>query len=126
MYEASARRRFDLMPHYFDPDVELIVPDTRPDPGVYRGLEELFRWMGTWYTDLFESFQVEVLSIRQYGEAVVVEQRLRGKGRVSGAEVSEVSASVNIVRNGVIVRHHAEANLEDAIRIAREEAGGPA
>jgi ketosteroid isomerase-like protein len=86
MYEASARREWQRTPQYFHPDVELVVPSTRPDPGVYQGREELFRWMMTWYEALFDSFRVEVLGMS---------------------------------------RHYAEATLEDALRVAKEEAARP-
>ena len=122
MYEASNRRDFERARDYFHPDAELIVPDTLPDPGVYRGRAELFRYFANWYTTLFDSWRVEIRGTTQFGNAVVTEHHLHGIGRGSGAEVTLNSASVNTVQDGLIVRAQPQANLDDAIRVAKEEA----
>jgi ketosteroid isomerase-like protein len=121
MYEASNQGDFARARDYFHPDAELIVPATLPDPGVYRGRDELFRWFTSWYSTLFDSWRVEILSMRQVEEAVVIEHRLHGRGRASGAEVVQNSASVVTVRDGVIVRAQPQANLKDAVRVANED-----
>jgi hypothetical protein len=74
------------------------------------------------YVTLFESWHVEILGMSQFGDAVVVEYRLHGKGQTSGAEVSEEGAAVLTVRRGLIVRSQPQASLEDAIGVAKEEA----
>ena len=48
MRHLSNRGDFERSREYFDPDVELIVPDTLPDPGVYRGRDALLGYFGTW------------------------------------------------------------------------------
>jgi ketosteroid isomerase-like protein len=122
MYETSNRGDFERTRDYFHPDAELIVPATLPDPGVYSGRDKLFRWFASWYTTLFDSWRVEILEMSQLGKAVVVEHRLHGRGRASGVEVIQDSASVNTVRDGVIVRAQPQASLEDAVRVAKAEA----
>jgi len=114
MYETSNRGEFERARQYFHPDVVLIVPDTLPDPGAYVGRDALFGYFADWYVTLFESWQVEELGTTQFGSAVVSEHRLRGKGRTSGVEVTMNSASVNVVRDGAIVKVRPQASLEDA------------
>jgi ketosteroid isomerase-like protein len=121
MYETSNRGDFERALQYFSPDVELTVPDTLPDPGFYRGRDALFRYFANWYVTLFESWRVEELDTIQFGSAVVTEHRLRGKGRTSGVEITMDSASVNVVRDGVIVRSSPQVSLADAIAVAEQE-----
>jgi ketosteroid isomerase-like protein len=122
MYETSNRGDFERVLEYFSPDVELIVPDTLPDPGLYRGRDALFRYFANWYVTLFESWRVEELDTTQFGSAVVTEHRLRGKGRTSSMEITMESASVNVVRDGVIVKSSPQASLADAVAVAQQEA----
>jgi ketosteroid isomerase-like protein len=122
MYETSNRGDYDRTREYFHPDVELIVGEVHPDAGVYRGRDELMGWFANYYVTLFESWRVEILGMRQFGDAVVVEYRLHGKGRASGAEVTQDGAAVLTVRDNLIVRSQPQATLEDAIRVAREAA----
>jgi ketosteroid isomerase-like protein len=122
MYEASNRGDFDRTRDCFDPNVELIVSGTHPDAGIYRGRDELMRWFANFYVTLFESWHVEILDMSQFGDAVVVEYRLHGKGQASGAEVSTEGAAVLTVRDGLIVRSQPQVSLDDAVRVAKEEA----
>jgi ketosteroid isomerase-like protein len=120
MYEVSNGGDYERTREYFHPDVELIVGEIHPDAGVYRGRDELMRWFANYYVALFASWHVEILGMRQFGEAVVVDYRLHGKGRASGAEVAANGAAVLTVRAGLIVRSQPQATLEDAIRVASE------
>jgi ketosteroid isomerase-like protein len=43
MYETSNRGDLERALEYFHPDVELIVPDTLPDPGVYSRPRRVLR-----------------------------------------------------------------------------------
>lgn len=122
MYDASNRGDFERTRDYFHPEVELIVPATLPDPGIYHGRREMFGWFSSWYVTLFDSWHVEIVAMTQVGDAVVIEHRLHGKGRASGADVVLDSASVNTVRDGLIVRAQPQASLQDAQRVAEEEA----
>jgi ketosteroid isomerase-like protein len=122
MYETSNRGDFERALEYFSPDVELIVPDTLPDPGLYRGRDALSGYFANWYVTLFESWRVEALDTTQFGSAVVTEHRLRGKGRTSSIEITMDSASVNVVRDGVIVKSSPQASLADAVAVAQREA----
>ena len=122
MQDAASRRDSERLRQYFHPDVELIVPSTRPEPGVYRGHQEFFRWMSWWYQELFDSFQVELLGLSQFDEIIVAEYRIHGTGRLSGVEVTEVNASVFTVRDGLIVRVYAAGTVEEGLEVAKREA----
>ena len=100
------------------------MPESLPDPGRYRGRDELFRWFANWYVTLFESWEVEIRDMSQRGNAVIIEHRLHGKGRGSGADVIMDSASVNTVVDGLIVRAQPQMSLEDAVAVAEDEATG--
>jgi ketosteroid isomerase-like protein len=70
---------------------------------VYRGHEgvrELWRDLG----EAFAEFRIEITKIRDMGERIVVIGELRGRGRVSRAEVESPIGYVVELRNGKAIR----------------------
>jgi len=86
----------------FDPDLEVVFSTSSfPDPGTYRGgrvaLAAWSRWLEAW-----EEFSMEVDEVIEVGERVVTLNRLRGRGKVSGATVDDDVGVIFGCRGGKI------------------------
>jgi ketosteroid isomerase-like protein len=82
--------------------------------GVYRGPAGLREWFAN-IDELFESFSIETLEVRDLGDRVLLLGALRGRGRSSGVSVESPLGVVveldgtGIPRRGVAFASHAEA-----------------
>jgi ketosteroid isomerase-like protein len=75
-----------------------------PEAGTHRvGREALRAWIA--FTDAWETFAVGVDQIVDAGEDVVVLASLRGRGRVSGADVDAKVGAIFTLWNGKVVRY---------------------
>jgi ketosteroid isomerase-like protein len=88
----------------FDPDVEVVYSATAfPDGGTYRGgrvaLEAWKRWLEAW-----DQFTMELEDVIHGDEQIVALNRLRGRGRESGATVDADVGIVFDCDRGVITR----------------------
>lgn len=104
----------------FDPEIEFELVDW-PHPAKSRGVEEMRR---TWATTLsaWEDFRAEPDDVIDCGDNVLVLNRIQGRGKESGAEVSAQTATVWTLDGGRVVRL---ALYWDTAR-AREAAERPA
>jgi ketosteroid isomerase-like protein len=88
----------------FDPDFEAVFSATAfPDPGTYRGarstLDAWTRWLEAW-----DEFKLELEDAIAIGDGVVVLNRLRARGKASGAAVSDEVGCIFYFNDGRIVR----------------------
>ena len=91
-------------------------PDLEP---VYRGGEAIERWMDA-VRSAWESFEVSIAGLLgDAADVLVVEERLRGRGRGSGAETEMRIFSVYWFDGGKVVRRR----VFDSDREALEAAG---
>jgi uncharacterized protein len=101
MLSAWVAGRFEQALTFFDPDVVWDV-QTRPDGGIYHGMDEvqegLRTWLGTW-TDYSATFDEYI----DAGDHVIVVGTERGTAKASGIEVNRPSAIVYTLRGGKIV-----------------------
>ena len=84
---------------------------------VYRGhdgVRELWRDLG----EAFAEFRVEITKIWDVGERIVAIGQLRGRGRVSGAEVQSPIGYVVELRNGKAIRIDDFFDPADALEAA--------
>jgi ketosteroid isomerase-like protein len=77
----------------FDPEVRVFEDPSIPDAGRYEGHDGLLRWMRVMDRN-WDSFRVEGEHFIDHGEDVVVLHRVRGTGRLSGAEIEGRFGSV--------------------------------
>ena len=86
----------------YDENVEFHAPDWAPEPGVYRGLEDLAgwirRWLGTW-----DEYEAQAREYVDAGDQVVVGHFQRGRGKGSGLYVEDRSWSVFTFSGGKVV-----------------------
>jgi ketosteroid isomerase-like protein len=89
---------------FFAPGIEVVYSSSAfPDAGTYRGgsraLDAWGRWLEAW-----EEFSMEFVDVIDAGENIVALNRIRGRGKESGASVG---ADVGVIFNcndGIIRR----------------------
>src|SRR5215204_951851 len=88
----------------FDPDFEAVFSATAfPDPGSYRGARRtLEAWRG--WLEAWEEFNLELEETIAAGNGVVALNRLRGRGKASGAPVDAEVGCIFDFNDGKIVR----------------------
>jgi ketosteroid isomerase-like protein len=116
--EAFARGDYEASMAGLDQDIEFISPpDVTGGGGVWRGREEARRgfisFLGTW-TD----YRYEVRDVIDCGDEVFVEGWQRGRGKGSGAEVSESIYTNWTVRGGSVIRLRMFRDRADALEAA--------
>jgi ketosteroid isomerase-like protein len=88
----------------FDPDLEVVYSTSSfPDAGTYRGgrvaLDAWSRWLEAW-----EEFSMEFVDVIEAGEEIVALNRLRGRGKESGATVDAEVGVIFDCDHGIIRR----------------------
>ena len=119
IYEGWSRGDYSNA-EFFDEDIEFDMVDW-PHPAKSRGVAAMAE---TWRTTLgawtdFRSIPTEFV---EYGHNVLVLNRIQGRGRESGAEVSADTASVFTFENGKVVRLALQWDVDAARRAAESTA----
>jgi ketosteroid isomerase-like protein len=86
-----------------DPEIVWTTTGVFVEPDVYRGHEDVRRYVVTLTKD-FEGLHVEPDEPIAMGEHVIVPARLTGRGRLSGASVDVTFTMLFSLREGKIVR----------------------
>jgi ketosteroid isomerase-like protein len=90
---------------FFDDSCEVVFSTSAfPDAGAYNVGREALRAWGN-FTEAFETFATEIERIIEADDRVVVLAWIRGRGRVSGADVDARVGAVFSLRDGKIVRY---------------------
>jgi uncharacterized protein len=115
MYEDFAARGLEVAADYLDQDIEWLPPKDAPHPELYRGVEgaraELAEWSGQFHDYAWEPREFIAAS---EGRVVVIGQQ-RGRGKVSGADVTAEETHVWALRDGKAVRLEMFASAKDAL-----------
>ena len=97
--EAFSRGAWEESVKLMDPAIEWHDAPDLPGAQTYRGREGvLAQWRGM--SEALDDFSVEVERFLDAGDRVVVFLRSRGRGRISGIDVSRKLVQVCTVRNG--------------------------
>jgi ketosteroid isomerase-like protein len=101
-YDAFNRRDLDDFLALTDPDIELTTRfmEMEGDP-FYRGHDGVREWWRT-LLGVFPDFSAEVLEVRDFGDSVVIELRVRGHGGDSGVPFDEVVWQASKMRDGKV------------------------
>ena len=87
-----------------------------PEQPIYEGLEEARRFIREW-TDPFESWQIEVETIRDAGDdRVVGVMRQRGRSKSTGLSVDMRYAQVWTISDGKLRRMEMYADTDEALK----------
>ena len=117
------RRAFDVFNRrkealdLLDPEIVWTTTGVFMEPDVYRGHEEVRRYVVT-LTKEFEGLQVEPDEPIAAGEHVIVPARLSGRGRLSGASVDVTFTMLFSLGEGKIVRIRNYWQKADALEAA--------
>jgi len=109
--EGDMGQFFDLLA----PDVEWWPSEQSPEPGPFRGHDELRRFMRSYY-DSFDEITFELEDVLEGGEPdqVLVLLTLHTRGKGSGVEVDVRIGHVLTVRGGRIAHGRVYTNPEEA------------
>ena len=101
-YDAFNRRDLDDFLALADPDIELTTRfmEMEGDP-FYRGHDGVREWWRT-LLGVFPDFSAEVLEVRDFGDSVVIQLRVRGHGGDSGVPFDEVVWQASKMRDGKV------------------------
>jgi ketosteroid isomerase-like protein len=116
-YEAVSRGDWDAASRFAHPEFELRTADRVPNPGTYRGPEEVRRF----FEDLFEPFEEVVVEPEEFFEradqiVVFVLTRFRPTG--SSAVVENRIGHLWTMREGKATRLQVFPRREDALEAA--------
>ncbi len=100
--DALNRGDVDGMLARMDPDFEWTPLEASPVAGVYRGREQVRRYVQDWLST-FESVRLELEDPTEVGDRVVAVVRGRGRGRASGLELDTRFCQVWTVRGRTAV-----------------------
>ncbi len=114
---ALDRRDVELYLSVASPEIELITP-AAPLEGANVGHEGIRRFFQE-LEESAESSSFEVKEVRAVGERVIAFFRVRGVGRISGAETSMDLAGVYSVEDGKIRRAEIFADRDAALQAVR-------
>jgi ketosteroid isomerase-like protein len=103
-----------LISEMCDPDIEWVEDPTRADSRTYRGHEGVRASWERWLEN-FEEYGVEVESMSDHGDRVLVTGVEHGRGRASGAEVSARVYVLCTFRAGKILRYEEFYDEQDAL-----------
>jgi ketosteroid isomerase-like protein len=103
VYDALARRDFDILAGIADPDFEMDLTDRVLNPATYRGAEGLARFLEE-VDELWASMDLDVEQVLERGDEVLAVLRVRLQGRGSGVELRDRIAQLWTLRDGKLVR----------------------
>lgn len=114
---------FEAALEIFDPEVEVYSSSELANPGTFRGVEALVRWIATW-NEAWESFHLEDVETVPVGEHhAVTRMHQAGIGRGSGVEVAMDVGWLYEIRDGRCVHLGLHPSFASALAIAREREG---
>jgi ketosteroid isomerase-like protein len=112
--DAFSRGGIEAAIEFFDEDfLGVVGADVSAEPDTYRGHDGIRRyWAG--YDGAMEDVRYDIVEAFEHGDAVVVGVIVSGRGSASGIEVSLPGAAAWEVRNGLVTRMEAFADIETA------------
>ena len=116
--EALNRGDLDGMLAHMHPDFEWRPLEASPVARVYRGREQVRRYVEDWLST-FESLRLELEEPEEVGDRVVVVVRGHGRGRASGVQLETRFCQVWTVRGGRALRMEEYATREEGLAALR-------
>ena len=115
LYQAFSEGQVRL--DFWHPDAELrpaLLGGGLVEGAVYRGHEGASEFLAM-QAETWETMTAEPLEIRDLGTFLLVETRLRGVGRASGIELSDVTWNVFEVRDGKVAKFRVFTEKQQAL-----------
>ena len=102
---------------FVDPNAEMQVASASLDEGVIKGREAIGAYLTSVVEELWDSFGIEDTNYESMGQHhVVVDVRMSGRGRGSGAAVEQRFVEAFEVRGGRIVRWGVYPDRAEALK----------
>jgi ketosteroid isomerase-like protein len=118
VYEHWGRGDFRAGSEMFDPEVALVLRPEFPDPGAYRGPEEIRRYMREHFLADLEDAAIDGEEFIDAGDSVVVRIRQRATGPGSGAPVEMSYFQVWTFRGDQVIRIESVRERDEALEAA--------
>jgi len=116
--EALNRGDLDGMLAHMHPDFEWRPLEASPVARVYRGREQVRRYVEDWLST-FESLRLDLEDPTEVADSVVVVVRGHGRGRASGVELDSRFCQVWTMRRGTAVGMAEYATREQGLAVLR-------
>jgi ketosteroid isomerase-like protein len=116
--EALNRGDVDAMLARMDPDFEWTPLEASPVSRVYRGHEQVRRYVEDWLST-FDDLRLDLEEPTEIADRVVLMVRGHGRGRASGLELNNRFCQVWSVRDGAAVGMEEYATREQALAALR-------
>jgi ketosteroid isomerase-like protein len=120
-FEGVNRREFAAVMDAYSDDVTLVLRGDHArvtGADVVTGKEAVGEWFGDWFRQFAPDYRFEVEETRDLGDRVFLVATHHGRGRVSGAPVSDSTAYLYTVRGGKVSRVEAWDDREEALEAA--------
>jgi ketosteroid isomerase-like protein len=117
VFDAFNRRDIAAFLELLDPDVEWVPILAVLEGRVYRGHEEIRRWIKDLATD-WEFFEVYYEELRDLGDRVLVSGHWRAHGRASGIEVENPGTYLYEIKGGKVVLMRTFTDRAEALEAA--------
>jgi ketosteroid isomerase-like protein len=117
MFEAFNANDPDTALELFHDDIVWQPPLDEPDTAHSHGKDEVMGFLLQWFT-AFDDFRTEPLEYICAEDRVVVPQRMTGRIRGSGSDVTISEAHVFWIREGKIAEAHGYRTKEEALAAA--------
>ena len=116
--EALNRRDVDAMLAHMDPDFEWRPLEASPVERVYRGRDEVRRYVEDWLCT-FECLRIDLEDLTEVGDHIVAVVRGHARGRASGLALDTRFCQVWTVRDAVVLRVQEYATPEEGLAAVR-------
>lgn len=116
--EALNRGDVDAMLARMDPDFEWRPLEASPVKRVYRGRDEVRRYVEDWLCT-FEGLRIDLEDLTEIGDHIVAVVRGHARGRASGLALGTRFCQVWTVRDAVALRMQEYATPEEGLAAAR-------
>jgi ketosteroid isomerase-like protein len=116
IFEAFNSEDIDLILSFTHPDFEVEVPpDLSAEPDTYRGHDGMRRYWET-FQDAMNEIRFEAERLWGSDQGVVVETRVRAKGRQTAIPVEQRPVGVWTICDSKVIRVRAYASLSEALK----------
>jgi ketosteroid isomerase-like protein len=116
--DALNRGDVDGMLARMHPDFEWRPLEASPVARVYRGREQVRRYVEDWL-GTFESLRLDLEELTEQGDQVLTIVRGHGRGRASGVQLDSAFCQVWTVRSGAAVAMEEHATREQGLAALR-------
>lgn len=114
LYRAFNRRDMAGLLALLDPDVEWVPVLAVLEGRVYRGHDDVRRWVADLDSD-WEFFEVSYEEMRDLDDRVLVFGHWRARGRTSGGESEQPGTWLYELKDGKVVRLQTFTNRDEAL-----------